>query len=28
MRTAVPFPDRVIDLTLHPSEQAAAANPR
>jgi ribonucleoside-diphosphate reductase alpha chain len=28
VRTAVPFLDRVIDLTFYPSEQAAAANPR
>jgi ribonucleoside-diphosphate reductase alpha chain len=28
VRTAVPFLDRVIDLTFYPSEQAAASNPR
>jgi ribonucleoside-diphosphate reductase alpha chain len=28
VRTAVPFLDRVIDLTYYPSEQAAASNPR
>ena len=28
VRTAVPFLDRVIDLTFYPSDQAAAANPR
>ena len=28
VRTAVPFLDRVIDLTFYPSAQAAAANPR
>jgi ribonucleoside-diphosphate reductase alpha chain len=28
VRTAVPFLDRVIDLTLYPAEQAAASNPR
>jgi ribonucleoside-diphosphate reductase alpha chain len=28
VRTAVPFLDRVIDLTFYPAEQAAAANPR
>jgi ribonucleoside-diphosphate reductase alpha chain len=28
VRTAVPFLDRVIDLTLYPSGQAAASNPR
>ena len=28
MRTAVPFLDRVIDLTFYPSPQAAASNPR
>jgi ribonucleoside-diphosphate reductase alpha chain len=27
VRTAVPFLDRVIDLTFYPSEQAAASNP-
>jgi ribonucleoside-diphosphate reductase alpha chain len=27
-RTAVPFLDRVIDLTFYPTEQAAASNPR
>ncbi|MDQ1733878.1 MAG: ribonucleoside-diphosphate reductase alpha chain [Pseudonocardiales bacterium] len=28
VRTAVPFLDRVIDINLYPSEQAAASNPR
>ncbi len=28
VRTAVPFLDRVIDLTFYPSQQAAASNPR
>jgi ribonucleoside-diphosphate reductase alpha chain len=28
VRTAVPFLDRVIDLTFYPSEQAGASNPR
>jgi ribonucleoside-diphosphate reductase alpha chain len=28
VRTAVPFLDRVIDLTFYPAEQAAASNPR
>jgi ribonucleoside-diphosphate reductase alpha chain len=28
VRTAVPFLDRVIDLTFYPSEEAAASNPR
>jgi ribonucleoside-diphosphate reductase alpha chain len=28
VRTAIPFLDRVIDLTFYPSEQAAASNPR
>jgi ribonucleoside-diphosphate reductase alpha chain len=28
VRTAVPFLDRVIDLTFYPSDQAAASNPR
>jgi ribonucleoside-diphosphate reductase alpha chain len=28
VRTAVPFLDRVIDLTFYPSRQAAASNPR
>ena len=28
VRAAVPFLDRVIDLTFYPSEQAAASNPR
>ena len=28
VRTAVPFLDRVIDLTFYPSEQAAASSPR
>ncbi|MGH3279240.1 MAG: ribonucleoside-diphosphate reductase subunit alpha [Trebonia sp.] len=28
VRTAVPFLDRVIDLTFYPGEQAAASNPR
>jgi ribonucleoside-diphosphate reductase alpha chain len=28
VRTAVPFLDRVIDLTYYPSDQAAASNPR
>ena len=28
VRTAVPFLDRVIDLTFYPSEQAATSNPR
>jgi ribonucleoside-diphosphate reductase alpha chain len=28
VRTAVPFLDRVIDLTFYPSEQAAGSNPR
>jgi ribonucleoside-diphosphate reductase alpha chain len=28
VRTAVPFLDRVIDLTFYPSSQAAASNPR
>jgi ribonucleoside-diphosphate reductase alpha chain len=28
VRTAVPFLDRVIDLTFYPTEQAAASNPR
>src|SRR6185437_10128136 len=28
VRAAVPFLDRVIDLTVYPSEQAAASNPR
>jgi ribonucleoside-diphosphate reductase alpha chain len=28
VRTAVPFLDRVIDLTFYPSEQAASSNPR
>ena len=28
VRTAVPFLDRVIDLTYYPAEQAAASNPR
>src|SRR6202000_1954755 len=28
VRTAVPFLDRVIDLTFYPSQEAAASNPR